>query len=250
MLESTFLQIPGLTVADEAALWKAGCFTWKDLADGLDRFSYGEVQQSVVKRTIDKSYKSLEKRDGAFFKKALGLREAWRAFPEFRDSCVYLDIETDGGRSGSSITTIGMYDGVDFKCLIKGRDLEEFPDIVAKYGLIVTFFGASFDLPMLEKRFFGLKFKQLHIDLCPTLHRLGLKGGLKKIEKQLGIERGDDTDGLGGLDAIRLWRRYSMLGDEQALETLIAYNREDVVNMEYLAGYAYDNLKKQMFPPA
>ncbi|MDR3691312.1 MAG: ribonuclease H-like domain-containing protein [Fimbriimonas sp.] len=248
MLESTFLHIPGLTVANEAALWQAGCLSWRDLSEGLDRFSYGDVERSVVKRTLDKSYKSLEKRDGAFFKKGLGLKEAWRAYPEFKDSCLYLDIETDGGRSGASVTTIGMFDGVEFKCLIKGQDLDEFPSIASQYGMLVTFFGANFDLPMLEKRFPGIRFKQLHLDLCPTLHRLGLRGGLKKIEKQLGIERGDDTDGLGGLDAIRLWRRYTLLGDDQALETLIAYNREDVVNMEYLAGYAYQHLRDLTFP--
>jgi len=206
------------------------------------------VERSVVRKTLETSVKALEKRDGSFFRKGLGIKEAWRAYPEFKDSCVYLDIETDGGRSGASVTTIGLFDGVEFKCLIKGQNLDEFPEIIKQYGMIVTFFGASFDLPMLEKRFFGLKFNQLHLDLCPTLHRLGLKGGLKKIEKQLGIARGDDTDGLNGLDAIRLWRAYSLQGDEEALETLVAYNREDVVNMEYLAGYAYKNLREHTLP--
>ncbi len=248
MLESTFLHIPGLTAEDELSLWKSGCHSWRHLADGLDTYSCGKADRSVVKRTLDRSFKCLEQRDGTFFQRGLGLKEAWRAYPDFKDSCCYLDIETDGGRSGSSITAIGMYDGVEFKCLIKGQDLEQFPELIAQYGLIVTFFGANFDLPMLEKRFHDVKFKQLHIDLCPTLHRLGLKGGLKKIEKQLGIDRGEDTDGLSGYDAIRLWRRHSMLGDDRALETLIAYNREDVVNMEYLAGYAYENLRKQVFP--
>jgi len=232
----------------EYALWQNGCRTWRDLSEGIDRFTYGEVERSVVRKTLETSVKALEKRDGSFFRKGLGIKEAWRAYPEFKDSCVYLDIETDGGRSGASVTTIGLFDGVEFKCLIKGQNLDEFPEIIKQYGMIVTFFGASFDLPMLEKRFFGLKFNQLHLDLCPTLHRLGLKGGLKKIEKQLGIARGDDTDGLNGLDAIRLWRAYSLQGDEEALETLVAYNREDVVNMEYLAGYAYKNLREHTLP--
>ena len=219
--------------------------TWKDLAEGLDTYSYGQVERATVKRALDKSFKSLETRDGSFFSKGLGLKESWRAFPEFRDKCVYLDIETDGGRSGSSVTTLGLFDGVEFKCLIKGRDLDQFPEIMSQYSMVVTFFGANFDLPMLEKRYPGIRFNQIHLDLCPTLHRLGIKGGLKKIEKQLGISRGEDTDGLGGLDAIRLWRRYTTLGDDEALETLIAYNREDVVNMEYLATYAYEHLKTQ-----
>lgn len=248
MLESTFIHIPGLGPDAERGLWAQGCRSWRDLSDGWDRYSIGGAELDSVKRGIAKSMRCLEARDGAFFGKGLGLKDAWRAYPDFRDSCLYVDIETDGGSSGSSITTIGMYDGVEFRCLVKGRDLQDFPDIIARYGMIVSFYGSGFDLPMLQKRFPDLRFRHIHLDLCPTLRQLGITGGLKRIEKQLGVSRGDDTDGLGGLDAIRLWRRYSQLGDDQALETLIAYNREDVVNLEYLAQYAYGLLKSRTFP--
>ena len=248
MLESTFVHVPGLGLETEKSLWDQGCQSWRHLLDGLDSYTTGQVERSVVKRILNGSYKSLEARDGSFFKKGLGLRDAWRAYPEFKDSCLYLDIETDGGTSGSAITTIGTFDGVEFRCFIKGQNLQEFPEFVMSYGMIVSFYGANFDLPMLEKRYPDLRFNQLHLDLCPTLRQIGVTGGLKRIEKQLGISRGEETDGLGGLDAIRLWRRYSQLGDDQALETLIVYNREDVVNLEYLAGYAYQNLKQKLLP--
>lgn len=172
------------------------------------------------------------------------MSEAWRAWPEFRSSCVYLDIETNGGQSGDSITTIGLYDGNEFQCLVKGQDLANFRDIISKYSMMVTFFGASFDIPMLQKLFRDVTFDQIHLDLCPTLRRLGLRGGLKKIEKQLGISRVEEAEGLSGLDAIRLWHAYSRRGDEKALETLIAYNREDVINLETLAEYAYNQLRE------
>jgi len=248
VLENTFVHIPGLGLDTERALWEQGCRHWQDLTSGLDSFSVGQADRAVVKRTLTKSFKSLEKRDGSFFKRGLGLKEAWRAFPNFRDSCVYLDIETDGGQSGSSITTIGLFDGVEYRCLVKGQDLQDFPEVIAPYGMVVSFYGANFDLPMLEKRFPGYRFNQIHLDLCPTLRQIGITGGLKRIEKQLGISRGEDTEGMGGLDAIRLWNRYSNLRDDRALETLVAYNREDVVNLEYLAQYAYDNLKKRTYP--
>jgi uncharacterized protein YprB with RNaseH-like and TPR domain len=248
VLESTFVHIAGLGYETEKGLWDQGCHTWRHLLDGLDGYSIGQVERSVIKRTLDKSYKCLEKREGSFFRRGLGLKDAWRAYPEFKDSCLYLDIETDGGTSGASITTIGIYDGVEFRCFVKGQDLDEFPEIAKRYGMIVSFYGANFDLPMIEKRFPDLRFNQIHLDLCPTLRQLGIMGGLKKIEKQLGISRGEDTDGMGGLDAIRLWRRYVNFKDEQALETLIAYNREDVVNLEYLAGYAYKHLREKVWP--
>ncbi len=199
----------------------------------------------MVISALQRSIEALEKRDHAFFMERLGLADSWRAFPSFRDRCVYLDIETDGGRGGSAITTVGLYDGQDYRCLIKGKDLQKLPEVLGDYGMIVTFFGASFDLPMVQKRFRDLQLNHLHIDLCPTLRRLGIRGGLKAIEKTLGLQRGDDTDGLNGLDAVRLWNRYKTLGDKDALDTLVAYNREDVVNLEHLAIYAYERLKAQ-----
>lgn len=243
MLRQTFLHISGIGQDTEAALWKQGCNDWQHLLENLDRFSVGSADREFVRKQLKSSITSLEEGRHQFFAPGLGLKEAWRAFPDFRSSCVYLDIETDGGQSGSSVTTIGLYDGSEYTCLVKGRDLENFRDIISRYSMIVTFFGSGFDLPMLTKRFHGLKFDQIHLDLCPTLRRVNIRGGLKKIEKELGIARGDDTDGLNGYDAILLWRRYERLGDEAALERLIAYNREDVVNLERLAEIAYEKLQ-------
>jgi len=53
--------------------------------------------------------------------------------------------------------------------------------------------------------------------------RIGLSGGLKPIEKEIGIER--DRPDLSGRDAVRLWREYER-GDDDALDTLVSYNRE------------------------
>lgn len=245
MLTRTFLHIDGVGATTERSLWSQGCEDWDSYLADPGRFSVGSAGLEAVVKAVKKSKAKLEKREHQFFRRALGLGEAWRAWPEFRDSCVYLDIETDGGSSGSSITTIGMYDGQEYVCLVRGQDLESFRDAISHYGMIVTFFGAGFDLPMLSKRFPDVKFDQIHLDLCPTLRRLGLRGGLKKIEKELGIDRGEDTVGLDGLAAIRLWRAYRLKGDEEALKTLIAYNREDVVNLETLAEYAYKHLRAE-----
>lgn len=140
----------------------------------------------------------------------------------------------------------GLFDGVEFRALVDGNDLGQFPDIISNYSMIVTFFGSGFDLPMLQRRFPNWKPDQIHIDLCPTLKRLGLRGGLKKIESQLGISRVSEAQGLSGIDAIRLWRMHRY-GSDTALDTLIAYNREDVVNLEKLAEFAYSRLRSQTF---
>lgn len=134
-----------------------------------------------------------------------------------------------------------MYDGSEYRCLVQGEDLESFRDLITHYSMIVTFFGSGFDLPVLQKRFRGLEFDQIHLDLCPTLRDIGYRGGLKKIEKEFGIERSEETQGLTGLDAVYLWRRHRY-GSSEALERLIAYNREDVVNMKTIADQAFPAL--------
>ena len=59
-----------------------------------------------------------------------------------------------------------------------------------------------------------------------------LFGGLKSVEKQLGIER-RLTD-MNGWEAVRLWWRYVESFDLEALNKLLEYNKEDVVNLRIL----------------
>ena len=62
-------------------------------------------------------------------------------------------------------------------------------------------------------------------------HRHGLYGGLKVVEQVLGIGR--QTDGLTGVDAMRLWEEWRR-GRTEALRTLLKYNEDDVVNLYLL----------------
>jgi uncharacterized protein len=238
------MHIPGIGAATERRLWSRGCSDWDCLLGDLQNYSCGTADKGVVREELERSKESLAGRAHQYFQRTLGMGEAWRAWPEFRDSCVYLDIETDGGRSPSSVTTIGLYDGKEFTCLVKGENLENFRDLISRYSMIVTFFGAGFDVPVLQRRFRDLRLDQIHLDLCPTLRKIGYRGGLKRIERELGIHRSPETAGLSGFDAVRLWRRYDVLGDDRALERLIAYNREDCVNLERLAEIAYQRLER------
>ncbi len=244
MLENTFCHVPGVGPLSERSLWEQGCTSWQSYLSAPQDYSIGSVARNQFDKFVKRSVKGLASHDYNFFARTLGSKEAWRAWPEFRSSCVYLDIETDGGQSGSSITTIGLYDGADFTCLINGRDLDAFPSVIAPYGMIVTFFGTGFDVPMLKRAFPEVRFDKIHLDLCHTLKRVGYRGGLKSIERQLGIARGSDTSGLSGFDAIRLWNEY-LEGSDRSLSTLIEYNREDVVNLETLAKIAYDKLREE-----
>ncbi len=189
---------------------------------------------------------ALADRNFSFFERALNPANTWRAWPDFQENCVYLDIETNGIYLDSIVTVIGLYDGQIERCLIQGKDLEKFPELISKYGMIVTFNGTSFDLPMLKRAFPKITFNQIHLDLYYVLRNLGYKGGLKKIEKELGIFRDGPLAELTGRDAVRLWQNY-LRGSQDALKILCDYNLEDVKNLEYLSKVAYDGLKARLF---
>ena len=63
------------------------------------------------------------------------------------------------------------------------------------------------------------------------LWRIGYTGGLKAIEQVLGVTRSEDTTGIAGFDAVRLWHECER-GSDDALELLLKCELGDVVNLE------------------
>ena len=58
------------------------------------------------------------------------------------------------------------------------------------------------------------------------------RDGLKLVEQKLGITR--QLTGVSGKDAVALWYTYTKTGCTEALNKLLAYNREDVENLKVL----------------
>lgn len=144
----------------------------------------------------------------------------------------YLDIET---AFDQSISVIGVYRPDQGATQLVGGGVSDVRLYEALEGVttLVTFNGSSFDLPTIRKRLCAdLKAEYAHRDLLYVCRRRGLRGGLKAVERILGIGRA--TEGLTGWDAPRLWHRYEAYADRSALETLLAYNYEDVVNLALL----------------
>lgn len=239
MLKRTFIHLPGVGYATEARWWREGLTDW----DAFLTASHASRAESR-RPLIGESRERLAAGDHRYFARSLARRDHWRAVPEFADRVAFLDIETTGGMEGEDITVIGLADGDGFRAFVKGQDLEEFPAALARSGMLVTFFGTGFDVPMLKRRFPSLEFDQLHVDLCFALKRLGYRGGLKRIEEALGLVRAPETRGLSGWDAIRLWQEHRR-GSREALDLLLAYNREDVVNMQELLTVAYNGLREK-----
>ncbi len=151
----------------------------------------------------------------------------------------YLDIETTGLYPyQDSITVIGIYfcdEGNGKLVQLYGRSLNREALLEALQGTdnIYTYNGERFDLPFIQARLGAdLSTTHRHIDLMFNCWKHDLRGGFKAVLRSLGIDR--ETEGLSGLHAIWLWERYSQENDLSALELLLKYNRDDVVNLKQL----------------
>ncbi|MBA7467985.1 hypothetical protein ES707_03225 [subsurface metagenome] len=98
---------------------------------------------------------------------------------------------------------------------------------------IYTYNGSRFYLPFIHDSL-GINLADIfhHQDLMYDCWRCNLKGGFKAVEQQLGIPR--KLQGINGWDAVLLWQRYQYYDDQEALVTLLKYNKEDVVNLKSL----------------
>ena len=143
----------------------------------------------------------------------------------------YLDIETSFGRE---VTVFGLLRSDRGLVQIVGPALtrDAIDEVLHGIDTLCTFNGESFDLPVLRRSFgLGLLERCRSLDLSNDCRHAGLRGGLKKIEDGLAIPR--SLRGITGYDAMVLWERWEN-GDRAALETLLQYNRDDVVNLAML----------------
>ncbi len=238
MLENTFCHIPGVSVRFERMLWERGIHTWDGFVKSGDvPASDGKIRD--ICRHIKNSEEHVRIPDPGFFAKSLPSKHHWRLFSAFRESTAYLDIETTGlGGPDDHVTTIALYDGKSVFHYVHGENLDDFKHDIRRYDVLVTYNGKSFDLPFI-RRSLGVAAPRVHIDLMHVLRGLGITGGLKGCEKKLGIDR-KELDGVDGYFAVLLWREYLKSGCRAALDTLLAYNIEDVVNLEALMVTAYN----------
>ncbi|CAG34731.1 ribonuclease H-like domain-containing protein [Desulfotalea psychrophila] len=236
MLQHTFCHISGLGAKTEKKLWEAGIHNWGQISCST-AVRLSPTSRADLAQTLEESLTALEN-NPKYFTKKLASTESWRIFNQFRDQSAYIDIETTGLSDDAEITTIAVYDGKKIMHYIQGHNLDDFVRDIRRYKVLISYSGTGFDLPVIE-RYFKIKLDHAHIDLRYVLASLGIRGGLKGCEKQIGIDRGD-LDGINGCFAITLWRAYQLQGDQAALQTLVAYNIEDSVNLERLMVEAYN----------
>ncbi len=235
MIEKTFCHISGISENCEKNLWVNGIDSWNIFFEKHTKIKFlPKSKLDKIKTELFFSKEELIKNNLKYFYSKLPQKEHYRLIN--RGKIAYVDIETTGlSKYSDIITLIGIFDGDNVKIFINGKNLEDAYLELEKYDIIVTFNGKTFDLPFIEHHA-KKRYEVLHLDLRYMLKEFNLAGGLKKIEKDLGIIRNDEIANVDGFEAVRLWRKYKN-GDEKSLEKLIKYNTEDIVNLKFILNW-------------
>jgi hypothetical protein len=121
------------------------------------------------------------------------------------------------------VRKIVTYNGRSMPDEVKRSVGFDFPVIAAQYGIV------------LDREF-------EHTDLVPECWRRNLYGGLKEVERKLGLVR--ELPGKDGLWANQAWRKYRETRDQKLLDEVLLYNREDVYMLRAV------EMKLRNIPPA
>ncbi|HLV21311.1 MAG TPA: ribonuclease H-like domain-containing protein, partial [Polyangiaceae bacterium] len=167
---------------------------------------------------------------------------------------LFLDTETTGLNGGAGVVAflVGMAyfsgDGLMIEQLMLKSPadepalLERVAECVEEAGLLVSYNGKAFDLPLLATRYVMNRLPPLpprpHLDLVHVArrlhrHRLGACRLVHLESDVLGFERGPDIDG-GDIPA--RYAHFLRTGDEAALRAVVEHNALDVVSMAALVG--------------
>jgi predicted nuclease with RNAse H fold/uncharacterized protein YprB with RNaseH-like and TPR domain/dephospho-CoA kinase len=158
---------------------------------------------------------------------------------------VFLDVETTGlSWFYDELTLVGWAcDGV-YRVHVAGENPAGLLNALADARALVTFNGTLFDLKFLKKTFGGISLPPVHIDLRYLSKRVGLTGGQKLIEAELGIHARAGVEDLDGAAAVLLWHEF-VRGNLNALQRLVDYNRRDVLAMCLILDRVVDRLDVQ-----
>jgi len=181
-----------------------------------------------------------------------------------RDAIVFLDTETTGLQGGTGMVPflvgLGYFEGDEFHSLQYFiRDFDEEPSMLLALGgllqrfkLVVTYNGATFDLPLLETRFSMARLnspfaEMAHLDLLPGARRLWRHGygscRLAALESRIvAFSRGPD---IPGAMIPRSYFEFLQGRGAIVMGSVLKHNVDDIVSLAALTVCACDRVTRE-----
>ncbi|MBI2151725.1 ribonuclease H-like domain-containing protein [Candidatus Woesearchaeota archaeon] len=229
MIKNSFVFLEKIGRGMEQKFWSQGLKDWLSFLQAKKVKGLSVERKKELDEELRLAQRALLDNDSSFFVGKLPPKEMWRLYDYFKEEAGYLDVEVNGR---GEVILVGISNYYQTNSFVKGFNLEPktLEEELKKYKILITFNGGAFDLPKLNKQF-KLEVKVPHLDLKPLCVNLGLKGGLKEIEKQLNLKRPPHLYG----NPIELWKAFHASGDKEYLDLLLDYNKEDIENLKAVA---------------
>ena len=206
--------------------------------ESKDDLPLGKKAKETLARELPKSFKRYEDGDTLYFDGLLKPKDAWRLFSSFPERCVCFDIETTGlSARDDDITVICTYRPAtrSFATFVRHENLDEFPSTLNDGDVLVGFNSRSFDMPFIKAEFGEQLPKCARLDIRWVLKAMGIKGGLKEIERErFKITRPPGLEEYDGEEAVEAWYEWIEEGDRRARENLIRYCAADTFVLDFL----------------
>ena len=245
MIREAFRHLPGIGPERLAILRAAGIRTWDDIGDhpppGLKMGADGWRE---LRKAVALCHRAWEQTDLQYLVNAFAIADHWRILASWFPQASFFDIETTGLSADSQVSLIGCYHRQRLHVFIRGKNMADFLDLLDDVTLLVSFNGSSFDVPRVLEAFHIPALPCPHVDLRWLCYHARLTGGLKRVERSLGIARPADLAGVEGAEAVRLWNLWQKAGIQTAGRKLVRYCCADVLSLQTVAA----NLLKKCAP--
>jgi len=236
LIHGAFHHLPGLGPKRIQEIQRLGIADWEALAENLTLLGIGKTRREQILENMASCHEAVAADNIGHLVRTYAPKDQWRILNHYLERASYFDIETSGLGPGSYITLIACLHRGKVYTFMRNENLDDFQDLLDDIELLVSFNGASFDVPQVQSHFGIPDIPCPHLDLRWACYHEELRGGLKRIEGELGIERPADLIGVDGAEAVWLWEDWDQDGNRNARNKLIRYCCADVLSLQLLAG--------------
>ncbi len=238
MITEAFLHCHGIGPVRIKRLRANNIVDWSDVLSHPERIPFNVKVATDLVDEVQRSQEALQNGDIKYLSTVFSSRDYWRILGRFFDCATFFDIETSGLSYTDYVTVISCFHKGKMTSFVENENLDDFVEFLDQVDLLVSFNGASFDVPRILDTFHLPELPCGHIDMRWLCYHCNYTGGLKCIADELGILRPSDLSQVDGAEAVELWNRWHFGRERHARSLLVRYCCADVLLLVAIAARA------------